>query len=147
MAATAFDAAGLAAAAQAASQPLDSDLTAIAALSTTAYGRCPADPGGRGAPPALLNTATPPSRVLMSATDKVRLDAKHVGVYNVLDYGIAPANTAAANLTAWNTLMTTIVDNGVVFFPPGPSAYQFSGTCAIPSGRHLRVCGAATRSR
>lgn len=35
----AFDAAGAAAAAQAASQPLDSDLTAIAALSTTAFGR------------------------------------------------------------------------------------------------------------
>ncbi len=35
----AFDAAGSAAAAQAASQPLDSDLTAIAALTTTAYGR------------------------------------------------------------------------------------------------------------
>ena len=35
----AFDAAGAAAAAQAASQPLDSDLTAIAALTTTAYGR------------------------------------------------------------------------------------------------------------
>jgi hypothetical protein len=38
-ASTAFDAAGAAAAAQAASQPLDSDLTAIAALSTTSFGR------------------------------------------------------------------------------------------------------------
>lgn len=38
-AATDFDSAGAAAAAQAASQPLDSDLTAIAALTTTAYGR------------------------------------------------------------------------------------------------------------
>ncbi len=35
----AFDAAGAAAAVQAASQPLDSDLTAIAALSTTTFGR------------------------------------------------------------------------------------------------------------
>jgi hypothetical protein len=35
----AFDAAGAAAAAQAASQPLDSDLTAIAALATTSFGR------------------------------------------------------------------------------------------------------------
>jgi hypothetical protein len=34
-----YDAAGAAAAAQAASQPLDSDLTAIAALATTAFGR------------------------------------------------------------------------------------------------------------
>src|SRR5690242_15089236 len=38
-AATDFDTAGAAAAAQAASQPLDSDLTAIAALSTTTFGR------------------------------------------------------------------------------------------------------------
>jgi hypothetical protein len=38
-ASTAFEVAGAAAAAQAASQPLDSDLTAIAALTTTAYGR------------------------------------------------------------------------------------------------------------
>ncbi len=36
---TDFDSAGAAAAAQAASQPLDSDLTAIAALTTTAFGR------------------------------------------------------------------------------------------------------------
>lgn len=36
---TYFEVAGAAAAAQAASQPLDTDLTAIAALSTTAYGR------------------------------------------------------------------------------------------------------------
>ena len=35
----AFDAAGAAAAAQAASQPLDSDLSAVAALSTTSFGR------------------------------------------------------------------------------------------------------------
>jgi hypothetical protein len=38
-ASTAFDAAGAAAAAQSASQPLDSDLTAIAALTTTSFGR------------------------------------------------------------------------------------------------------------
>lgn len=38
-ASTEFDASGAAAAAQAASQPLDSDLTAIAALTTTSYGR------------------------------------------------------------------------------------------------------------
>lgn len=38
-AASAYDASGAAAAAQAASQPLDSDLTAIAALTTTTFGR------------------------------------------------------------------------------------------------------------
>lgn len=38
-AASAYEVAGAAAAAQAASQPLDADLTAIAALTTTAYGR------------------------------------------------------------------------------------------------------------
>lgn len=39
VASSTFDAAGAAAAAQAASQPLDSDLTSIAALATTSYGR------------------------------------------------------------------------------------------------------------
>lgn len=61
--------------------------------------------------------------------------------YNVLDNGIATTNSAAANLTAWNTLMTTAVDNATIFFPPGPNTYDFSGTLSIPSGKHLRIQG------
>lgn len=50
--------AGAAAAAQAASQPLDSDLTAIAALTTTAYGRGFLTLADAAAATALLNTFT-----------------------------------------------------------------------------------------
>lgn len=66
-------------------------------------------------------------------------------IYNVLDAGISPANTGAANVTAWNALMGVVADNSEVFFPPGPSAYQFASVCAIPAGKHLRVSGASNQ--
>lgn len=139
--ASAFDSAGAATAAQAASQPLDSDLTAIAALATTAYGRALltlADQNGlQGVVGAVSTTASG----LLAASDYNRLLNINVGRYNVRDYGIQPSNTGAVNLAAWNTLMSTVVDNGTVYFPPGPNAYQFSDTCAIPAGKHLRVEG------
>lgn len=55
---TFFDAAGTAASAQSASQPLDSDLTAIAALTTTAYGRALLALADAAALTAGLNAAT-----------------------------------------------------------------------------------------
>ena len=55
---TVFEAAGAAAAAQAASQPVDSDLTAIAALSTTAYGRAFLTLANQAATMALLSAAS-----------------------------------------------------------------------------------------
>jgi hypothetical protein len=53
---TYFEVAGAAAAAQSASQPLDSDLTAIAALTTTAYGRAFLSLADQAALAALLPT-------------------------------------------------------------------------------------------
>lgn len=146
-AATAFDAAGAAAAAQAASQPLDADLTAIAALSTTAYGRGLLTLANATANTALLDAATQSLKGLMSSADKVKLDnlGSGSGVYSVINFGISTANSAAANLTAWNTLMSTVPDNATVSFPPGPNAYQFSGTLTIPSGKHLRVTGSSNQ--
>lgn len=55
---THFEVAGAAAAAQAASQPLDSDLTAIAALTTTAYGRAFLTLANQAATMALLSAAS-----------------------------------------------------------------------------------------
>lgn len=55
---SAFDVAGAAAAAQAASQPVDSDLTAIAALTTTSYGRALLSLADAAAFTALLNVFT-----------------------------------------------------------------------------------------
>lgn len=53
-----FDAAGSAAAAQAASQPVDSDLTAIAALTTTSYGRSVLEAANAGALRTLAGLGT-----------------------------------------------------------------------------------------
>lgn len=55
---TYFDAAGSAAAAQAASQPLDSDLTSIAALTTTSYGRAFLELANQAALMGLLSAAS-----------------------------------------------------------------------------------------
>jgi hypothetical protein len=57
----AFDASGAAAAAQAASQPLDSDLTAIAALATTSYGRAFLALADAAAARAAIGSGTPSS--------------------------------------------------------------------------------------
>jgi hypothetical protein len=57
----AFDASGAAAAVQAASQPLDSDLTAIAALTTTSYGRAFLALADAAAARAALGSGTPSS--------------------------------------------------------------------------------------
>lgn len=139
--AAAFDPAGAATAAQNASQPLNTQLTNIGALSTTAYGRAlltlADQPGLQGVVGAVSTTANG----LLASSDYARIVNSYAGRYNVRDYGINPANTAAANLAAWNALMGVVVDNGTVYFPPGPGVYQFSDTCLIPGGKHLRIEG------
>jgi hypothetical protein len=148
---TAFDAAGAAttalAAAIAASQPLDSDLTAIAALATTSYGRNLLTVADAAGLTGLVNAATTSLAGLMSAVDKTKLNTlgSGSGVYSVISYGIATTNSDTVNLAAWNALMTTIPDNSTVSFPPGPSAYLFSGTLAIPAGKHLRITGSSNQ--
>ncbi len=143
---SAFDAAGLAATAQTnainASQPVSATLTSLAALSTTAYGRALLTQPDAAALTSLINTATASLKGLMTPGQVQQLASNSTGRYNVLDYGISPANTAAANLSAWDALMTIVADNGEVYFPPGPSPYQFSGTMNIPGGKHLIIKGA-----
>lgn len=148
LAITAADVSGLGTAATAAAtafQPVDADLTAIAALTTTAYGRSLLTLADAAADTAQLNTATQALKGLMSSADKTKLDnlGSGSGSYSVINFGIATGNTAAANLAAWNTLMGTIPDNSTVSFPPSPYPYQFSGTLAIPAGKHLRVAGSS----
>ncbi len=76
--ASAFDASGAAAAAQAASQPLDSDLTAIAALTTTAYGRNLLILANQAALTAGIAVATTGLSGAMSTADKTKLDSELV---------------------------------------------------------------------
>jgi hypothetical protein len=150
---TAFEPAGAAAAAQAAaiaaSQPVDADLTAIAALATTAYGRALLTLTDAAADTANLNVATQALKGLMSAADKSKLDSVSVISnklrFTVTDNGILTSNTGAANVTAWNSLMGTIPDNSEVYFPPGPNAFPFASTLVIPAGKHLKVAGASNQ--
>lgn len=70
----------------------------------------------------------------MSATDKSHLvNYFNNGFYNVLDHGISPAGTAAANLTAMNALLTLATGNSTIYFPPSTTAYQFSNVVTIPA--------------
>lgn len=146
-------------------QPVDATLTGLAAVTMaanklaygngpdtfaltdlTAYGRTLAALADATANTALLDLATTAAKGLMSAIDKARADNWfNSSVYNVMDNGISPANTDAQNLTAWNALMGIIEDNGTVWFPPGPIAYDFSSVCAIPSGKHLKIEGSSNR--
>jgi hypothetical protein len=63
--------------------------------------------------------------------------------FNVLAYGMVAgsAGAAAANVTAWDALMTAIPDNSQVYFPPGPNAFFVAGVLAIPTGKHLTITG------
>lgn len=123
-------------------QPLDADLTAIAALVTTPYGRSQLALANATADTAQLDAATTALKGLQSASDKSKSDNWFdKAFYNVLDHGISPANSASANVTAWNALLAASVDNATIFFPPSTSTYDFASVLTIPSGRHVRIVG------
>lgn len=91
---------------------------------------------------ALLNAATTSLQGAQSASDKSKSDNWYNKVvYNVLDNGISTANSGATNSTAIAALLTTIVDNATIYFPPSGTPYQFASTISIPSGKHLRFQG------
>lgn len=62
-------------------------------------------------------------------------------VYNVLDNGISTSNTGAQNVTAWDALLASIVDNATILFPPSAFSYDFASVCAVPAGKHVRITG------
>jgi hypothetical protein len=107
---TYFEVAGAAAAAQSASQPLDSDLTSIAALTTTSYGRAFLALANQAALMALLGTGSETvqgilelatSAETVTGTDTAR--ATHAaGVKAAIDAGIAALVDSAPGLL--NTL-------------------------------------------
>jgi hypothetical protein len=91
-----FDAAGAAAAAQAASQPLDSDLTAIAALTTTTFGRALLTQANAAATRATIGAGTSDfDGVFASLTSKPT---------TLAGYGIIDAITAAAVAAGYQPL-------------------------------------------
>jgi hypothetical protein len=123
-----YDALGAAAAAQAASQPVDSDLTAIAALSTTAFGRglltladaaaLLAASGGAAASHAHSGSDITSGTVAEARIDSaIARDAEVAAAYQPLDSEL----TAIAALTPTNG--QAILGNGSTFVmgsPPDP---------------------------
>jgi len=87
---THFEVAGAAAAAQSASQPLDSDLTSIAALTTTSYGRAFLALANQAATMALLSAASSTAQGIVElATDAETITGTDTA------RATTPANTAA----------------------------------------------------
>lgn len=101
-----FDAAGDAAAAQAASQPLDSDLTAIAALSTTSFGRAFLALADAAASRTYIGAGTSSFSGAFSAL---------TGIPTTLSgYGITDAQPLDSDLTAIAALTTTSFGRAVL---------------------------------
>lgn len=105
----------------AAVQPLDADLTAIAALSTATFGR------------SLLTQAT-----AVAARSTLGVSASEV--VNALDHGIT-GDGSTNDVTAINTLLTTLGEagGGTVFFPEG--TYRLT-TASIRPRSNVSIVGA-----
>lgn len=134
--------AGAAAAAQAASQPLDSDLTAIAALTTTSYGRGQLALANAAADTAQLDLATQTLKGLMASADKKKLDAyKDV----VADGGADP--TGAVDATAIiQALQDAMTSGGIIYFPAN-TKIKIAGTVNITNSGITIVGGSRRTSR
>lgn len=135
-------------------QPLDADLTTIASLTPTtdSFLQSKASAWTTRTPTQVtadLIPATTSLQGVMSASDKSRADNWHnKAVYNVLDNGISASNSGAANVTAWNALMTLLANSTAsIYFPPAATAYDFATVCAIPAGVHLRIMGGGPGTR
>lgn len=127
-----FDAAGAAAAAQAASQPLDSDLTAIAALTTTTFGRALLTQANAAATRSTIGAGTSDfDGVFASLTSKPT---------TLVGYGITDGQpldgdlTALAALTGTNTIYYRSAANTWTAVTIGPGMTFSGGTLDSVSG-------------
>jgi len=137
------DVSGAAAAAQAASQPLDADLTTIAGLTATtaniiqSFGSAWASRTPTQVT-STLDVATQSLKGLMSAADKAGFDHDNVSLTNILDFaGDGTATNDNATPMA-NALAALPASGGVIGFPVGS---YLLGSNFNPAGRSLRICG------
>lgn len=105
-----FDAAGAAAAAQAASQPLDSDLTAIAALTTTSYGRAFLALADAAAARTALGLGT---AALSASTDFQPIDADLTAIAALATTSYGRALLALADATALRSTAGLVIGTNV----------------------------------
>lgn len=63
--------------------------------------------------------------------------------YNVLDFGFSPSNSASGNSAALTTLIASVADGSVVYFPSG--TYDISSTITLT--KKLVLVGAPANSR
>lgn len=111
-----FDAAGSAASAQAASQPLDSDLTAIAALTTTTYGRALLTLANQAGLMALLSAASDTASGIVELATTTEAIAGTDTVRAVTPAGVAAAiaaivDSAPATMDTLNELAAALGDD------------------------------------
>lgn len=103
-------------------QPLDADLTAIAGLTTTAYGRAALALADSAAETARLDLATQSLKGLLSPGDKKLIDDLHYDV--VADYGWIGNDSndngsGAGGATAFTSIMAALPTGARLFFPAG----------------------------
>lgn len=94
MAASAFDVAGAAAAAQAASQPANNNLTTLAGLGVTTFGMNVLTVADGADLTGLLDTVTQSAKGLMSGADKTKLDGLGMGLVASLAAPITTSGTS-----------------------------------------------------
>lgn len=130
----AFDAAGSAAAAQAASQPLDSDLTAIAALTTTPFGRAFLTMANAGAAGAAIGLYTPRvTPIVSSATPAVNTDVTDVVNITALAVDVTSMTTSLTGTPPESArLIFKIKDDGVARAITWGAKFV-AGTVALPT--------------
>jgi hypothetical protein len=153
-----FDASGAAASAQAASQPLDSDLTAIAALMTTAFGRSFLDRADAAAGRTLLGlgtaathpdtdfaTSNPPVRKVTVTTDTLlaadngnRITYNNAGAIAVT----APNNATTPGLVEGYSADLLVIGAGTVTVAvqTGDTLISDGNKAAIATGRGATIC-------
>lgn len=148
-ASTAFDAAGAAAAAQAASQPVDSDLTAIAALTTTTFGRAVLALADAGAARTHLGLGT--AAVLAAAA--VFAQAQQVNAQTGTTYTLAAGDAGCLVMFTNAAAVTlTVPQDSDATIPVGTYVELLQGgagqvTVVAGTGATLRVGGLTAKAR